>query len=137
MRGVAHALMAKKQIVPDPEISIPVRPLRVVRIESLSVGRWAVCMFVLDRQDSGPSNHLQALRRARGSPEARRSEAQMETDPYYDAISAVVPIIVLVLLGALCIYSVIGVPVGIILIGVAVGMSIAYVMKRHHGAPGH
>lgn len=61
----------------------------------------------------------------------------METDPYYDAISAVVPIIVLVLLGALCIYSVIGVPVGIILIGVAVGMSIAYVIKRHHGAPGH
>jgi hypothetical protein len=63
----------------------------------------------------------------------------METDPYYDSISEVVPIIVLVLLGALCIYSVIGVPVGIILIGVAVGMSIARYMKHHHGhgAPGH
>lgn len=63
MRGVAQARMAINQIVPDPEISIPVRPLRAVGIESLSAGRWAVCVFVLDRQDSGPSNHLQALRR--------------------------------------------------------------------------
>ena len=61
----------------------------------------------------------------------------METDPYFDAISAVVPIVVLVLLGALCSYSVIGVPVGLILIGVAVGMTIAQYMKHHHGAPSH
>ena len=61
----------------------------------------------------------------------------MENDPYYNAIATVVPIVVLVLLGALSIYSVIGVPVGIILIGVAIGMSVAHIMNRHHGAPHH
>ena len=58
----------------------------------------------------------------------------METDPFYNAVAEVAPIVVLVLLGILCIYSVIGVPVGLTLIGVAIGMSIADYRKHHRGS---
>ena len=61
----------------------------------------------------------------------------METDPFYDAVAVIVPIVVLMLLGAAFIYSMVGVPVGLILIGVAIGMTVGQYMKHHRGAPHH
>lgn len=61
----------------------------------------------------------------------------METDPFYDAVATIVPIVLLIALGLVSIYSMVGVPVGITLIGVAIGMAVVHIARRHHGAPHH
>ena len=47
----------------------------------------------------------------------------MDSDPFYDTVAKVFPIFLLAALGLLCIYSVVGVPLGLILIGVAAWMA--------------
>ena len=58
----------------------------------------------------------------------------METDPFFNALATVVPIAILVILGLVCIYSVVGVPLGLILLGVAVGMIVGKVWNHYHPA---
>ena len=55
----------------------------------------------------------------------------MYTDPILDVVANVFPVVLLVFLGLLCIYSVVGVPVGIVLLG----MAIAVAVLRVHGEP--
>lgn len=59
----------------------------------------------------------------------------MEPDPFYDAVAKIVPVVVLVLLGLLSIYSVIGVPFGIVFFGFAIALTVYHYRKSHHGRP--
>ncbi|HQR40952.1 MAG TPA: hypothetical protein PLF26_21395 [Blastocatellia bacterium] len=52
----------------------------------------------------------------------------METDPILDVLANAFPVILLTFLGLLCIYSVVGVPIGLVLLGMAVAVA---VMKVH------
>lgn len=48
----------------------------------------------------------------------------MDTDPFLDGVANVFPVVLLALLGVLCIYSVVGVPIGIMLIGMAIAVAV-------------
>ena len=61
----------------------------------------------------------------------------METDPFFNALATLAPIVLLALMGVVAIYSVVGVPLGIILLAVALGMTVSIVWKHHHQAPHH
>ena len=61
----------------------------------------------------------------------------METDPFFNALTKVVPIAILALLGFVWIYSVVGVPFGIMLLGAATWLAVYEIRKHHHGLPHH
>jgi len=48
----------------------------------------------------------------------------MDTDPFYDSLARIFPSLLLIALGIVCIYSVIGVPIGLFLIGSAIALAI-------------
>jgi hypothetical protein len=61
----------------------------------------------------------------------------MEPDPFLTALETIIPIAVFTVFGLVCIYSVIGVPLGIIFLGVAIGMGVAAVRRHHREVPHH
>ena len=56
----------------------------------------------------------------------------MQPDPFFDALAKIVPIILLVALGLLSIYTVVGVPFGIVFIGLAIALAV-----YNHRQSGH
>ena len=57
----------------------------------------------------------------------------MERDPFLEKIAMIAPIVLLVLLGFLSIYSVVGVPFGITFFGLAIALAV-YDYKITHGS---
>jgi hypothetical protein len=57
----------------------------------------------------------------------------MEPGPFLDVLAKVVPVVLLVVLGAISIYSVIGVPFGIVFLGLAIALGVYNFRSSDHG----
>jgi hypothetical protein len=55
----------------------------------------------------------------------------MESGPFLDSLSKIVPVVLLVVVGALAVYSVVGVPVGLVLFGFALALAYWEIKTRH------
>ena len=58
----------------------------------------------------------------------------MEPGPFFDAVAKVAPVVLLAVLGLVAIYTVIGVPIGIVLVGLAVSLAVFNFRHRHGDA---
>ena len=56
----------------------------------------------------------------------------MQPDPFFDALAKAVPVFLLVVLGLLSIYTVVGVPFGIVFLGLAIALA---VYNHRHSGP--
>ena len=83
----------------------------------------------------GPIRVIASAAATHGTGEVRlrlRKEALMEPGPFFDALAKVVPVFLLVVLGLLSIYTVVGVPFGIVFIGLAIALAV-----YNHRQSGH
>lgn len=56
---------------------------------------------------------------------------EMESGAFLDALAKVVPVALLAAVGAIAIYSVVGVPLGLILIGLAIALAYWEIRNGH------
>ena len=56
----------------------------------------------------------------------------MQPDWFFEALARIIPVFLLVVLGLISIYTVVGVPFGIVLLGLAIALAVYNHRQSHH-----